>query len=65
METALTLEIKPGDVVAMDMGKVKIELVQKSGKAARLRFFAPVETDIKLIKGEANRDRLPGSNRGN
>lgn len=57
METALTLEIKPGDVVAMDAGKVKIELVQKSGKAARLRFVAPVETDIKLIKREVDRDR--------
>jgi pyruvate kinase len=54
METALTLDIKPGDVVSLDKGAVKIEVVHKSGKLARLRFVAPKETEIKLIKAEVN-----------
>ncbi len=50
MESVLTLDIKPGDVIALDLGKIKVELVHKSGKLARLRFIAPKETEIKLIK---------------
>lgn len=50
MESALTLDIKPGDVIAIDLGKIKVELIHKSGKLARLRFVAPKETEIKLIK---------------
>ena len=57
METALALDIKPGDVVAIDAGKIKVELVHKSGRAARIRFVAPEDTDIKLIKCEVDRDR--------
>ena len=57
METALSLDIKPGDVVAIDGGRVKLELVHKSGRAARIRFIAPENSEIKLIKQESNRDR--------
>jgi hypothetical protein len=54
METVLTLDIRIGDVIIMDHGTVKVELVQKSGRLARLRFVAPKETEIKLIKGKDN-----------
>ena len=57
MDTVLALDIKPGEVVEIDSGKIKLELVHKSGRAARLRFVAPVYTDIKLIKREVDRDR--------
>lgn len=50
METALALDIKPGDVITIDEGRIKLELVHKSGRAVRLRFLAPEETEIKLIK---------------
>lgn len=52
METLLALDIKPGDVVTIDRGRIKLELVHKSGRAARLRFVAERDTEIKLIKQE-------------
>lgn len=51
-ETSLSLDIKPGDVIVIDSGLVKIELVQKTGKRARLRFVADRNTDIRLIKDD-------------
>jgi hypothetical protein len=35
---------------------MKIELVHKSGKLARLRFSAPKETEIKLTKQESTHE---------
>ena len=51
--TTLTLDIRPGEVVTVGTDKVKIELVHKSGRLARLRFSAPKDTAIELTKQTA------------
>jgi hypothetical protein len=56
MDTTLTLDIKPGEVITIGAEKMKIELVHKSGKLARLRFSAPKETEIKLTKQESTHE---------
>ena len=52
---AMTVEIKAGELLVI--GDVSVELIHKSGKAARLRVVAPRDTGIKKDSGvRAKRD---------
>ena len=42
----LTIDIRPGERLVL-AGLVSVELVQKSGRVARLRVVAPREVEIK------------------
>ena len=48
----LLLDVRPGDAVSIDGEKIKVELVEKSGKLARLKFTAPRDVAVKLVKSE-------------
>ena len=48
-ESTLVLEIRPGDTLVTRSG-LKLELVRKPGNKARLRFVAPKNEKIELIK---------------
>jgi len=48
----LLLDVKPGDVVSIDEGRIRLEVLEKSGKLARLRVQAPREVSVKLHKPE-------------
>ena len=39
--SCLTLDLKAGESVQLDGGQVVVELLQKSGRTARLRVVAP------------------------
>lgn len=45
--STLTLEIVPGDEVVIEGVGVRLELVHKSGRAARLRVTAPRNAPIR------------------
>lgn len=47
----LTIDIRPGERLVL-AGLVTVELVQKSGRVARLLVSAPREVDIKKESGE-------------
>lgn len=42
----LTIDVRPGELIKLS-GSVSIELVQKSGRVARLRVTAPQDVEIK------------------
>ncbi len=44
--SALTLEIRPGEQVLIDGGRVAVTLEHKSGQVARLKFLAPKSVEI-------------------
>lgn len=55
-KSTLTIDVRPGEI--MDIGGVvQVELVHKSGQAARLRVTAPRE--VKLEKKDAPTDHKP------
>jgi sRNA-binding carbon storage regulator CsrA len=43
--TSLVVDMRPGDRLLLETG-VSVELVQKSGRSARLRVLAPREVQI-------------------
>lgn len=45
--TSLTLDVRPGEFIVVG-GIVRVEHVQKSGRAARLKVSAPPQVDVKL-----------------
>lgn len=45
--TSLTLDVRPGEYLMVG-GNVRVELVQKSGRAARLKVTAPPQIEVKL-----------------
>ncbi len=47
---SLTLDVRPGERVVIGNQMVEIELVHKSGQQARIRFTAPTEVKIELVK---------------
>lgn len=47
-DSSLVLDVKPGNVVHLDGDRIKVELVEKSGKIARLRILAPLSVDIHM-----------------
>lgn len=57
--SGLVLDVKLGEFLSI--GDVaKVELVQKSGQAARLRITAPADVLVRLHKGEVASDELDG-----
>jgi sRNA-binding carbon storage regulator CsrA len=46
----LILDIRMGEVLSLDGGRIMIELIEKSGKLAKLRITAP--KSISITKGE-------------
>lgn len=47
MITTLTLELRVGESVQIDSGKVVVTLAEKSGQRARLQFRADEDVSIK------------------
>ena len=46
----LTVEVKVGDSVSVDHGRVVITVEEKSGQRARLRFVADSEVAIEAVR---------------
>jgi len=44
-KAGLTLDVRPGEVVTIGPG-IRIEVIQKSGQAARLKIVAPPQDKI-------------------
>lgn len=49
----LTVEVRPGDHLLLDGRRIMVELLEKSGKLARLRVTAP--RDVKIEREECDR----------
>lgn len=45
--TSLMLDVRPGEYLLLG-GVVRVELVQKSGRVARLKVTAPPQVEVKL-----------------
>lgn len=59
----LSVDVRPGDLLFLGDGVV-VELLDKSGKLARLRVTAPRDMKIQRTEGEmsrAMRDSIPSS----
>jgi sRNA-binding carbon storage regulator CsrA len=48
----LTIDVRPGELIKLS-GSVSIELIQKSGRVARLRVTAPQDVQIKKEVSDA------------
>jgi hypothetical protein len=48
---SLTLDVRPGE--CLDIAGVRVEVVHKSGRVARLRVTAPREMAIKVLPSTA------------
>lgn len=51
----LTIDIRPGDRLSIDGGRIQVDLLEKSGKVARLRVVAP--RDMKIQREECDQSR--------
>lgn len=51
----LTIDVRPGEHLLLEGGRIVVELLDKSGKLARLRVTAPREVSIKREDGEPPR----------
>lgn len=51
---SLTLDVRPGERVMIGNQLVEIELVHKSGQHARIKFTAPTEVKIELLKNSSH-----------
>lgn len=49
----LTIDVRPGEQVILDGRRIIVELLEKSGKLARLRVTAP--RDMKIEREEGDR----------
>lgn len=47
----LTIDVRPGEHLLLEGGRIIVELLDKSGKLARLRVTAP--RDVKIEREEA------------
>ena len=47
----LTVDVRPGEHLLLEGGRIIVELLDKSGKLARLRVTAP--RDVKIEREEA------------
>lgn len=54
----LTLDVRAGEMVMLDGGAVTVEILEKSGRTARLRVIAPRSMSIEK---STNRDEGNGS----
>jgi sRNA-binding carbon storage regulator CsrA len=51
----LTVDVRPGEHLLLDQGRIVVELVEKSGRLARLRVTAPRDVEIKREEGDQPR----------
>lgn len=51
----LTVDVRPGEHLLFDHGRIVVELVEKSGRLARLRVTAP--RDVKIEREEGDQPR--------
>lgn len=51
----LTVDIRPGEQLLMASGLIIVEVLDKSGKVARLRVTAPRDMEIKREDGDQPR----------
>ena len=51
----LMIDVRPGEHVLLEGGRIVIELLEKSGKLARLRVTAP--KDVKIAREEIDSPR--------
>jgi pyruvate kinase len=51
----LTVDIRPGEQLSMADGRIIVEILDKSGKLARLRVTAPMDMEIKRKKNDQPR----------
>lgn len=47
----LTIDVRPGEHLMLEGGRIVVELLDKSGKLARLRVTAPRDVSIKREDG--------------
>jgi hypothetical protein len=47
----LTVDVRPGEHLLLEGGRLIVELLDKSGKLARLRVTAPRDVSIKREEG--------------
>jgi sRNA-binding carbon storage regulator CsrA len=47
---SLTLDVRVGDMVEIDNGRVTIKVEDKSGQRTRLAFNAPKEVKIRMVE---------------
>lgn len=50
MKSHLSIDLKPGESVSIDSGRVVVRLEEKSGKRARLTFEAAKDVSIKPVR---------------
>lgn len=55
----LTIDVRPGEHLLLDGRRIVVELINKSGKLARLRVTAPRDVKIEHEEGD-----LPRAMRG-
>jgi sRNA-binding carbon storage regulator CsrA len=49
--SSLTIDVRPGEHLMLEGGRIIVELLDKSGKLARLRVTAPRDVSIKREDG--------------
>lgn len=51
----LTIDVRPGEHLLLEGGRIVVELLEKSGKLARLRVTAP--KNVKIVREECGQPR--------
>jgi len=51
----LTIDVRPGEQLLLDGKRIVVELLDKSGKLARLRVTAPRDVEIKREESDQPR----------
>lgn len=51
----LTIDVRPGEHLVLDGGRIIVDLLEKSGKVAKLRVTAP--RDVKIEREESDHPR--------
>lgn len=54
MAKSLRVELRVGESIEVDNGRITITLEEKSGQRARFRFDAPQDVDIKRVNPTLN-----------
>lgn len=48
----LTIDVRPGEHLILDGGRIVVDLLEKSGKVAKLRVTAPRDVKIEREEGD-------------
>lgn len=52
-ESQLTLDVRPGERLSLEGGRIVVEVLEKSGKVTKLKVTAP--RDVKIKREECDR----------